>query len=66
MLMLLPQSSAFTTLKQRLDCVPNIIQSLRLLEDGASTQKGNVGLDLPFKDLLHHFQVVVSSYSPMS
>ncbi|EGD83131.1 hypothetical protein PTSG_03767 [Salpingoeca rosetta] len=57
LLMLLPQSSAYNTLKNRLDCIPAISIALGALDQGDSSAelKGNIGLDLPFEELLTHF-----------
>ena len=53
LLMLLPQSSAYDTLKSRLDCLPTIISSLELLEgSGEMGQKGNIATKLDFAALL--------------
>lgn len=61
LLMLLPQSDAFTTLRNRLDCVPNG----RVLSSDVSDKRGL--LDFPsrehvqrinFKELLQHFRTV--------
>jgi len=60
-LMLLPQSSAFHTLKNRLDSMPTIISSLQLLQ--ADTKKikpksGDVRASIDFKELGTHFDEV--------
>ena len=60
-LMLLPQSSAFYTLKNRLDSMPTIISSLQLLQ--ADTKKlksksGDVRASIDFKELGAHFDEV--------
>lgn len=70
LLMLLPQSNAYHTLRQRLDCVPTIIHSLKLLDEDPRTphitQKGNVDLPLPFADLLAHFQAIQQQHAEAS
>eukprot|EP00049_Salpingoeca_infusionum_P000050 m.36847 g.36847 ORF g.36847 m.36847 type:complete len:675 (+) comp10037_c1_seq2:140-2164(+) len=52
--MLLPQSTAYHTLKSRLDCIPAIVTTVSRLEEDQEL-KGNINLDVPFADLLKHF-----------
>ena len=68
LLMLLPQSAAYTTLKNRLDCIPTIVSSLELLvkEDeakGKAVFKGNIAVDIDFEGLLKHFDKVTEMHS---
>ena len=68
LLMLLPQSAAYTTLKNRLDCIPTIVSSLELLlkEDeakGKTVFKGNIAVDIDFEGLLKHFDKVTEMHS---
>eukprot|EP00730_Choanoeca_flexa_P000351 TRINITY_DN10160_c0_g1_i5.p1 TRINITY_DN10160_c0_g1~~TRINITY_DN10160_c0_g1_i5.p1 ORF type:complete len:701 (+),score=186.59 TRINITY_DN10160_c0_g1_i5:64-2166(+) len=62
LLMLLPQSSAYTTLKNRLDVIPVVASTLGELDTGRSSSGGraggNINLDLPFEQLLSHFDAV--------
>lgn len=50
-LMLMPQSSAYNTLRARLDCVPTIIHSLQELEGSRrdKRQRGNIGVEINFE-----------------
>ena len=59
-LMLLPQSTAYATLRSRLDCVPTIFNSLQGAPGGGAPakQKGNVGIKVDFAGLLQHFDAV--------
>jgi len=60
-LMLLPQSDAFNTIRARLDCVPRIHKQDKLRE--AKRQKRKKYLDeIDFPSLLEHFQEVVSKH----
>lgn len=52
LLMILPQSDAFITLKQRLDCVPNYFNKISPVQEKNSEQTDN---KIDFKELLDHF-----------
>ena len=64
MLMLLPQSSAFSTLKNRLDCIPTIISSLRMLntdlakKQAAKKKAVDIRASIDFNQLAGHFDEV--------
>lgn len=57
LLMLLPQSSAFHTLRNRLECVPNF-QLLSLPESKSNKQEKVPSKKFNFADLLSHFQEI--------
>ena len=61
-LMLLPQSSAFHTLKNRLDSMPTIISSLQMLQSNSSakskSKSGDMRKTIDFKELGAHFDEV--------
>eukprot|EP01147_Barroeca_monosierra_P001251 gene1251-4460_t len=66
LLMLLPQSSAYNTLKNRLDCIPAISSALGHIEtDDVTVQKGNIGLGLPFPELLEHFRFIQARHKAL-
>eukprot|EP00053_Salpingoeca_punica_P015814 m.146505 g.146505 ORF g.146505 m.146505 type:complete len:687 (+) comp16809_c0_seq1:187-2247(+) len=62
LIMLLPQSTAYHTLKARLDCVPIIISSLKYIEDTSNKPPAYLQhskeLQAAFPELLAHFDVV--------
>lgn len=67
LLMLLPQSTAYTTLKNRLDCIPTIVSSLELLQKedaakGKTVFKGSTA-DLDFDSLLGHFDRIQNMHT---
>ncbi|RDD46982.1 Protein VAC14-like protein [Trichoplax sp. H2] len=65
LLMLLPQVTAFTTLRQRLECVPVLQSSLRYQSREERKTKTITRESLPetdFKDLLNHFDRVHKMY----
>lgn len=59
LLMLLPQSDAFHTLRHRLSCVPNI-QLMPPMDKNAIN--GNPPLEIDFETLLKHFQEVQNKH----
>lgn len=60
LLMLMPQTEAYRTLKNRLDCIPTIVLSLELLKDEElEVFKGSSNAsDVDFDQLLAHFDAV--------
>lgn len=52
--MLLPQSDAFLTLKQRLDCVPNYCNKISQLNTELN-KTNEIKTQIDFKNLLAHF-----------
>eukprot|EP00911_Craspedida_sp_UC1_P001520 UC1_evm2s1146 len=58
LLMILPQSRAYTTLKARLDCVPTIVDKLSALDERgkAKNKPGKLSPEVDFKVLLERFR----------
>ena len=54
LLMILPQSDVFFSLKQRLDCVPNYYNKIANSAGNLDT-KSNSASQIDFKELLEHF-----------
>eukprot|EP00039_Didymoeca_costata_P005784 m.84543 g.84543 ORF g.84543 m.84543 type:complete len:714 (-) comp12972_c0_seq1:1852-3993(-) len=57
-LMLLPQSSAFHTLKNRLDCIPTIINSLQDIDNPPKEKNVEARTRINFENLSQHFDEV--------
>lgn len=58
LLMLIPQSAAYQTLKNRLDCIPTIVLSLELLKDQELQLFQASTKDIDFDNLLAHFDTM--------
>lgn len=55
LLMILPQSDAFMTLKQRLDCVPNFYNKIKAADSILGDIQQGLENKIDFKELLEHF-----------
>ena len=58
LLMLLPQSSAFHTLKNRLDCIPTVTGALDWDSQDVQTAGDGVRAKIAFAELVAHFSEV--------
>jgi len=68
LLMLMPQTTAYATLRNRLDCIPVVASTLAVLDTrktttGTSFFKGNIGAAIDFPALLKHFDQVQEQHA---
>ncbi|XP_065676079.1 protein VAC14 homolog isoform X2 [Hydra vulgaris] len=68
LLMLLPQSSAFTLLRNRLDCVPNVhqlppaIKDINLSKENKDVVVNKTFKNIDFAELQNHFNMIQNSH----